>query len=57
MNEIRQVQKQYCSQAMLLAIAASVVFLAIGAKPVSKGLLLGTLFSILNFILIILNFK
>ncbi len=52
MNEVSQIQKEYCSQAMLLAIGAAMVFLAIGAKPVSKGLLLGTLFSILNFILI-----
>lgn len=36
----------------MLAIVAALVFLAIGAKPISKGLILGTLFSILNFILI-----
>ena len=52
MNEVRQIQKQYCSQAMLLAIGAALIFLAAGAKPISKGLVLGTLFSILNFILI-----
>jgi len=52
MNEVRQTQKEYCSQAMLLAIGAALVFLVIGAKPISKGLVLGTLFSILNFILI-----
>ena len=52
MNEVRRIQKEYCSQAMLLAIGAAVVFIAIGAKPISKGLLLGTIFSILNFILI-----
>ena len=52
MNEVRQIQKGYCSQAMMLAIGAALVFLALGAKPVSKGLILGTLFSILNFTLI-----
>ena len=52
MDEVRQAQKDYCSQAMLLAIGAALVFLLIGAKPISKGLILGTLFSILNFILI-----
>lgn len=36
----------------MLAIGAALVFLALGAKPVSKGLILGTLFSILNFTLI-----
>jgi hypothetical protein len=52
MNEVRQIQKEYCSQAMLLAIGVSLIFLLAGAKPISKGLILGTLFSILNFILI-----
>ncbi len=52
MNEVRQIQKEYCSQAMLLAIGVALIFLATGAKPISKGLILGTIFSILNFILI-----
>ena len=52
MNEVRQIQKQYCSQAMLLAVGAALIFLAAGAKPISKGLVLGTIFSVLNFILI-----
>lgn len=52
MNEVRQAQKEYCSQAMMLAIGAALIFLVAGAKPISKGLILGTLFSILNFMLI-----
>jgi hypothetical protein len=52
MNEVRQAQKEYCSQAMMLAIGAALIFLFAGAKPISKGLILGTLFSILNFVLI-----
>jgi hypothetical protein len=52
MNEVRQIQKQYCSQAMLLAVGVALIFLAAGAKPISKGLILGALFSNLNFILI-----
>jgi hypothetical protein len=52
MNELQQTQKEYCSQAMMLAIGAALIFLVAGAKPISKGLILGTLFSILNFILI-----
>ena len=51
-NELKQTQKEYCSQAMLLAIGAAMIFLVTGAKPISKGLILGTLFSILNFVLI-----
>jgi hypothetical protein len=52
MIELKQIQKEYCSQAMMLAIVAALIFLAAGAKPIAKGLVLGTLFSILNFILI-----
>jgi ATP synthase I chain len=52
MNEVRQIQTEYCSQAMSLAIGAALVFILLGAKSISKGLILGTLFSILNFILI-----
>ena len=51
-NELKQTQKEYCSQAMMLAIGAAMIFLIAGAKPISKGLILGTLFSILNFVLI-----
>jgi hypothetical protein len=51
-NELNQIQKEYCSQAMMLAIGAAMIFLVAGAKPISKGLILGTLFSILNFVLI-----
>ena len=51
-NELKQTQKEYCSQAMMLAIGAAMIFLVVGAKPISKGLILGTLFSILNFMLI-----
>ncbi len=36
----------------MLAIVAGMAFLVFGAKPISKGLVLGTIFSILNFILI-----
>jgi ATP synthase I chain len=51
-NEVRQAEKEYCTQAMMLAIGAALIFLVLGDKPVSKGLILGTLFSILNFVLI-----
>lgn len=36
---------------MALAIIAALILLAIGAKPVAKGVVLGTLFSIINFII------
>ncbi len=51
MEQIRQTQKKYCSLAITLAIFAGVSFFLFGLKPIGKGLILGTIFSILNFIL------
>ncbi len=51
MESIRQTQKKYCSQAMLAAIVIGLVFILAGQKPMGKGLILGTLFSVVNFIL------
>lgn len=36
---------------MLLALGAAAVLILLGAKPIAKGLLLGTIFSIINFVL------
>ena len=52
MDSIKETQKKYCSQALILAIGAALIFILIGDKAIAKGLLLGTLFSIINFILI-----
>lgn len=35
----------------MLAISAALIFVVFGNKPVAKGLILGTLFSIINFVL------
>lgn len=51
MKEVRQTQKIFCSTAMLFAIGAALFFFAMGAKPIARGLILGTLFSIINFML------
>jgi len=51
MSDTSQIQKEYCSQALAAAIVIALIFLAAGAKPVAKGMVLGTLFSIINFIL------
>lgn len=51
MEQIRQTQKKYCSLAMSIAIFAGLSFILFGLKPIGKGLILGTLFSVLNFIL------
>ena len=51
MEQIRQTQKKYCSLAITLAIFAGVSFFLFDLKPMGKGLILGTIFSIVNFIL------
>jgi Ca2+/Na+ antiporter len=48
---LRQVQKKYGSRAMLIAITVGLAFILAGYKPIGKGVVLGTLFSILNFVL------
>ena len=50
MNDgISQIRNKYCSHALVAAIAIAVVFIVFGQKPIAKGLILGTLFSIINF--------
>lgn len=49
---MRDIQKKYCSQAMIAAIVVALVLILCGEKSAGKGLVLGTLFSIINFIII-----
>ena len=51
MDAIRETQKKYCSRAMLAAIFMGLVFILMAQIAVGKGLILGTFFSIINFIL------
>lgn len=48
---LRQIQKKFGARALTAAIMFAVVTILIGHKALGKGLVLGTLFSILNFIL------
>jgi Ca2+/Na+ antiporter len=52
MQAIDQTRNTYCSRALIAAIFISLVFIVVGYKSIGKGLVLGTLFSILNFVLI-----
>jgi len=52
MEAVRETQKKFGSRAMITAIALGFVLILVGFKPVGKGLVLGTIFSILNFVLI-----
>lgn len=52
MDPVRQTEKKYCARALTSAIFVGFALMLLSFKPVGKGLILGTLFSILNFILI-----
>lgn len=52
MEPIRQIQKKYASRAMMTAIIIGLSFILAGHNPIGKGLILGTIFSVINFILI-----
>ena len=52
MESLRETQKKYCSQAITLSIISGFIFIIIEQASIGKGFILGTLFSILNFILI-----
>ena len=60
METVKQVQKKYISLALTFSIGVALLLILIGYKPVGKGLILGAIFSVLNFILmgksIVLNF-
>ncbi len=49
---VKATQKKYCSRAIVAAIIAGLPFILGGYAPIGKGLILGTIFSIINFILI-----
>jgi len=52
MEPVKQTQKKYGSRAMVVAIVAGFIFIMAGHKPIGKGLVLGAIFSVINFILI-----
>lgn len=51
MEEIKSIQKKYCSQAMICAIVIALISILLGEKSFGKGFIVGTFFSILNFII------
>ena len=52
MESVSQTQKKYGSRAMIVAIVIALMLILIDLKPVGKGLVLGTIFSVINFVLI-----
>jgi len=51
MESVRDTQKKYGSLAVTAAIFIGLVMILAGHKPVAKGLILGSLFSVINFVL------
>ncbi len=49
MEKIRKIQWRYCFQALLVAVIAAIVCIILGQKTIAKGLLLGAIFSTINF--------
>ena len=52
MESVKATQKKYGSRAIWIAIIVGLCFFLSGLKPVGKGIILGTIFSVANFILI-----
>ncbi|MDH3799654.1 MAG: ATP synthase subunit I [Desulfobacterales bacterium] len=52
MESVKATQKKYASRAIWIAIIVGLCFFLGGQKPVGKGFILGTIFSVANFILI-----
>lgn len=51
LNPISEAQKRYCSRALMTAVIIGALLIGLGYVSLGKGLILGTLFSIINFIL------
>ena len=52
METIKATQKKYGSRSMFVAIVVAMALIVIGEKAAGKGLVLGALFSVVNFIII-----
>jgi hypothetical protein len=51
-DEVKELQKRVCSRALSGALVVAALCLILGEKAVAKGLVLGTCFSIVNFLLL-----
>lgn len=50
MEEVKSLQKKYCSQTMMMSICVAFFFILLGHKPIAKGFLLASIFSVINFV-------
>lgn len=52
METVKHLQKKYGSVAMLIAIVLALALIMAGQKEMAKGLVLGAIFSVINFVLL-----
>lgn len=52
MEAIRQTQKKYTTRAMAVGICIALILIFAGYRALGKGLMLGVVFSVINFVLI-----
>jgi len=50
-EEVKKTQKFYCNRAMFYAISAAFILIIFGEKAIGKGVVLGALFSVFNFVI------
>jgi hypothetical protein len=50
-DSIRNTQKKYGAKALIVAIFIGMGFILAGQKAIAKGIILGAIFSVLNFVL------
>ena len=51
MEAVRQIERKYGRRALITAIFIGFILILAGYKPAGKGLILGALFGIINFVL------
>ncbi|MBI9073903.1 MAG: ATP synthase subunit I [Desulfatibacillum sp.] len=50
MEQVNELRKRYCPRALALAVIAGAILIVLDMKPIGRGIILGTLASILNFL-------
>ena len=51
MQTVNEIQVKYCSRALGTAVIVALLLIGLDRIPLGKGLILGTLFSVVNFVL------
>jgi len=57
MEPVRELRRKYCPPALFIAILIAVILVFAGYRDMARGLVLGTLFSIVNFVLMGLSLQ